>query len=235
MIQDTFNNPILITGAQRSGASIVARIIASCGVYTGRASEMMENDFIGDFVSQYFQNIKADERGHYPLPNTKEILIPINWKNKIKSRIDLEMIKKKEDQLWMYKSNRLCQLWPIWNYAFPNAKWIIVRRRTGDIIQSCLKTAYMNTFEDSIIQEAIGVNSAEKGWAWWVHEHEKLFVEMIEAGLNCKVVWPERMVDEDYSQIREMLEWLGLQWNDSIIPITKKLLWNSPQMKERSK
>jgi hypothetical protein len=58
---------------------------------------------------------------------------------------------------------------------------------------------------------------------------------MIETGLNCKVIWPERMVDGDYSQIIEMLKWLGLEWNDSIIPTTKKLLWNSPQMKERSK
>ncbi|MFA5049176.1 MAG: sulfotransferase [Patescibacteria group bacterium] len=235
MIQDIFNSPIFITGAQRSGASIIARIIASCGVYTGRTSEMMENDSISSFVNQYYGNINVNKKGHYPLPNTKEILIPINWKNKIQKRIELEIVKIKDEQFWMYKSNRLCQLWPVWNYAFPNAKWIIVRRRTGDIVHSCLKTAYMDTFEDKKIQQLLGVDSTTKGWAWWVHEHEKLFVEMIETGLNCKVIWPERMVDGDYSQIVEMLKWLGLEWNDSIIPTTKKLLWNSPQMKERSK
>jgi hypothetical protein len=235
MTQDTFNNPIFVTGAQRSGSSIIARIIKSCGVYVGRASEMMENDLIGDFVTQYYSNINADYKGHFPLPNTKEILIPVNWKKKINSKLGIERVAKREDQLWMYKSNRLCQIWPVWNYAFPNAKWIIVRRKTSDIVQSCLKTAYMNAFEDKEIQKLIGVDSSAKGWAWWVHEHEKLFVEMIETGLNCKVIWPERMVDGDYSQIIEMLKWLGLEWNDSIIPTTKKLLWNSPQMKERSK
>ena len=235
MMQDTLNSPIFVTGAQRSGSSIIARIIKSCGVYTGRTSEMMENDLIGDLVTQYYSNINADHKGHFPLPNTKEILIPVNWKKKIKKMIDLEMVKRKEDQLWMYKSNRLCQIWPVWDYAFPNAKWIIVRRKTSDIVHSCLKTAYMNVFEDNEIQKLIGVDNAAKGWAWWIHEHEKLFVEMIEAGLNCKVIWPERMVDGDYSQIIEMLKWLELEWNDTIIPVTKKLLWNSPQMKERSK
>ncbi len=235
MILDNFNIPIFITGAQRSGSSIIARIIESCGVYTGNCTEMMENDSISYFVNLYYRDINAHVRGHYPLPNTKEILIPINWKKKIQENISLENVKKKEDQLWMYKSNRLCQIWPVWNYAFPNAKWIIVRRRTGDIIQSCLKTAYMCTFNNKEIKQLIGVDSSSKGWAWWVHEHEKLFIEMIEAGLNCKMIWPERMVNGDYSQISEMLKWLGLEWNDDIIPLTSKLLWNSPQMKERSK
>ena len=50
---------------------------------------------------------------------------------------------------------------------------------------------------------------------------------MIEAGLNCKVVWPDRMVNGDYSQIQETLEWLGLPWDHSIINIIDPLLWHS--------
>lgn len=252
MIQDTFDLPIFITGIERSGTTVIARIIESCGVYTGNVSEMCENIRIKEMVDQYYLNShiptnsifkmvqyksssKASLNSQYPLLNTKEICIPVNWKYTIKDQLEFEITKKQENRLWMYKSNRLCQMWPVWNYAFPNAKWIIVRRRTGDIIQSCLKIAYMNAFKDLQIQKAIGVNNEKEGWAWWVHEHEKLFVEMIEAGLNCKVIWPERMVNGDYSQIFEMLEWLGLKWNDDIIPLTNKLLWNSPQMKERSK
>jgi hypothetical protein len=232
MTVDTLNSPILITGVQRSGASIIARIIAMSGVYSGRTSEMLENDFIKDLISNYYESIKVDKKGQFPLPNTKELLIPANWKKEVSSRLQLEMIKKENEIQWMFKSSTNCQIWPIWNYAFPNAKWIIVRRRTGDIISSCMKTAYMIAFKDKLNQKIIGVNNEQEGWKWWVRQHEKLFVEMIETGLNCKIVWPERMVNGDYTQIFEMLEWLGLKWDDSIIKTIDPLLWNSKQ-KER--
>ena len=79
----------------------------------------------------------------------------------------------------------------------------------------------------------MGVKTEQEGWLWWVHEQEKQFVAMIEFGLNCKVVWPERMVSGDYSQINEMLEWVGLSWNDRIVGMVHPLLRNSTQ-KERS-
>jgi hypothetical protein len=135
----------------------------------------------------------------------------------------------KQNEPWMFKSSTNCQIWPVWNYAFPNAKWIIVRRRTDDIVSSCMKTAYMSAFKDKSNQKLVGVSTEEEGWLWWVHQHEKLFVEMIESGLNCKIIWPEHMANGDYSQISEMLEWLGLKWDDSIIKIIDPLLWNSKQ------
>ena len=55
---------------------------------------------------------------------------------------------------------------------------------------------------------------------------------MIETGLNCKMIWPERMVNGDYAQIFEMLDWLGLKWNDSIVPTIDPLL-NKSKQKER--
>jgi hypothetical protein len=231
MIIDNSNSLILVTGVQRSGASIIAKIIDMCGAFTGRTSEMMENDFVKDFVGVYYDSMKIDRKAQFPLPDTKEMMIPVNWKKQIYIRLNLEMIKIAENQSWMFKSSTNCQIWPIWNYAFPNAKWIIVRRRTGDIISSCMKTAYMDAFKDKINQKLVGANSEQEGWLWWVHEHEKLFVEMIEAGLNCKIIWPERMVNGDYSQIFEMLEWLGLKWDDSIINTIDPMLWNSNQKK----
>jgi len=227
MFINNSNNPILITGVQRSGATIIAKIISMCGVYTGKTSEMMENDFLKHAIENFYRNIEVDTKAQYPLPNTNNLWIPTNWKRQIESKLDLEVVKIKEGQSWMFKSSTNCQIWPIWHYAFPNAKWIIVRRRTGDIISSCMKTAYMTAFKEPSILKSIGVNIPQEGWLWWVHEHEKLFVEMIENGLNCKVIWPERMVINDYTQIREMINWLGLRWNDSIVETIDPLLYKS--------
>jgi len=159
------------------------------------------------------------------------MLIPANWRTKIENILFDE--KYDGSKVWMYKSSRISQIWPVWNYAFPNARWIIVRRRTGDIIESCLKTKYMNAFENEVIRKTVGADNIRDGWLWWVHEHEKLFIEMIETGLNCKVVWPERMVYGDYYQINEMLDWLGLSWNKDIVNMIDPLLENSTQKERR--
>jgi hypothetical protein len=132
----------------------------------------------------------------------------------------------------MYKSSRASLLWPIWNHTFPNAKWVIVRRRTGDIIESCVKTGYMTAFKDPHIQAKTGVTCEEDGWLWMVHQYEDKFVEMIENGVNCKQVWPERMVSGDYRQMYETLDWVGLPWKTQVLTLADELL-NTSRKKER--
>lgn len=163
----------------------------------------------------YYRSIHCDIRGQHPLPNTNEMIFSSDWGRDIANILSQDGYTG--NKYWMYKESRICQVWPIWNNAFPNAKYIIVRRRTGDIIESCLKTGYMTAYKD------------RDGWLNWVHQHEKLFVGMIESGLNCKIVWPERMANGDYEQIHEMIDWLGLKWNDKIIGVVEALLLNSKQ------
>jgi hypothetical protein len=213
MKQDCQNMPIFVTGIERSGTSIVARILRMCGAFTGETTEMQENVNIKILVDNLYKSMGANPNGQQPMPNVEKLYIPIEWKRDVFTQ--LENHGYTDGKLWMYKSSRICQIWPVWYYAFPNARWIIVRRRTGDIIQSCLKTKFMTAFND------------KEGWRWWVHEHEKRFVEMMEAGLNCKVIWPERMVTGDYQQIYEMLEWVGLKWNPKVVEEIDPLLVKS--------
>ena len=215
MILNNIHSPIFVTGVERSGSSIIARIISLCGAFTGLTTEMYENIEVKKLLDTYYELIGADKKGQRPLPDTKKLLILNNWKQKIEDVIIGG--KYHRESPWMLKGSRLCQTWPLWYYAFPNAKWVIVRRRTGDIIDSCLKTGYMTAYKD------------REGWLEWEHAHEKLFVDMIETGVNCKIVWPERMVTGDYQQIFEMVDWLGLCWNNRVMSVVDPLLWNSKQ------
>ncbi|MFA5935010.1 MAG: sulfotransferase [Candidatus Paceibacterota bacterium] len=220
MNQKTAYSPILITGIERSGSSIVAKIINKCGAYSGVVNEMHENVSIKAVVDWYYrERLLISEKGQKPLPNTRRLPSVPDWRVSI-STLLLDQGYTGQ-QTWLYKSSRIAQIWPIWNQAYPNAKWIIVRRRTGDIIQSCLKTGFMKAYSDQV------------GWLGWIHEHEKLFVAMIEKGLNCKVIWPERMATGDFEQMQETIEWLGLEWNDKIPEMIQPLFKNSLQ-KERS-
>ena len=226
MLKDKVNTPILVTGIERSGSSLVARIIEMCGAFTGETTPMCENKRIKKFVDQYYSDtLQIDTRGQYPLPDFDKLALPFGWKKKITRLLKEENYT--ENKPWMYKGSRVAQLWPIWDFAYPNAKYIIVRRRTGDVIESCLKTGFMDAYSSSRILDEIGVQNERDGWLWWVHEHEKMFVAMIEKGLNCKVIWPERMLDGNFQQIHEMLHWLDLPWKTGIISLLEKTLIKS--------
>ena len=228
------DNVILITGCARSGTSMVGGIVDICGGFGGDMSGPNKNNLKGmfenskirnDLVKPYLQQQGADRMGQYPLPEIQNLRVPMNWKD----RVERVMIDQGfTGGPWFYKGAKMCLTWPVWHFAFPNAKWIIVRRRTGDIINSCLKTSFMRAFANKKWQKAVGVENERDGWKWWVHQHEDRFVEMIQAGLNVKVVWPERMVTNNYQQMYEAVEWLGLDWKSKeVFDFIDPKLWKA--------
>jgi hypothetical protein len=219
------NQPVFITGVERSGSSLIAKILDISGIFKGNISKMYENENIIPYTGKYISHNLVD--GDLFL-KTDHMTIPVNWKLHIDTFLKNEGYK---DGLWMLKSSMLAQTWPLWHYAYPNARWLIVRRRTGDVIQSCMKTGFMRTFKEEENLRKIDVQDEREGWKWWVHQYEKKFVEMIEAGVNCKIVWPERMVTGDYQQIYETLEWLGMKWNTRIVEVIDPML-NKSRRKE---
>ena len=225
--------PILITGIPRSGASMITGVINRCGAFGGIMSGykgVNENDAVREILEKpYLVSIWADEMGQYPLPEKKRIKIPVIWKESVDEIFIREGYKGGE---WFYKSSRASLIWEVWNNAYPTAKWVIVRRRTGDIIESCKKTGYMKAFKDEDKQKAVKAKTEEEGWLWWVHEYEKRFVGMITEGLDCKVIYPERLVHGDYSQLYELIDWLRLKWTPKIFDYIDPLLETS-RKKER--
>ena len=224
------DTPIFVTGIERSGTSIIAKMIRLGGAFAGEVTEMQENEGVRKLVDNYYKSIKYPIKGQFPLPDTSSLSFPSDWREKV-IRILTEQ-GYDESKSWMYKNFRICQIWPVWEQAFPSAKWVVVRRRTGDIISSCIKTGFMTSFKDPIVQLFVGVNSEEEGWKWWIHEHEARFREMIESKIDYRIIWPERMVNRDYTQAIELLEWLGLKWDDHIKNIIDPLLWYS-KLKEK--
>lgn len=197
-------DPIIITGIPRSGTSMIAGIINICGAFMGNTNKMMENQELKDrLLIPFMRSIGAEETGQINHPDLSSLQIPVGFRKNV-----LDIYKAQgwaEEQPLAIKSNLVALTWPIWQYAFPNAKFIIVRRRTGDIVNSCIKTGYMNKHD------------TKEGWVEMCRSYQNRFSQMIEEGMNCKVIWPHRMVFGDYSQIWDMLEWLGLEWNTEIL------------------
>ena len=213
--------PILITGVERSGSTMIAKILSMCGVWSGTCNNMFENHA---FCAM---NQRILEQHPLLMPDRTGLQISVNWKDEVEKALIRDHYP---GHAWMIKQSGLARLWPIWNYAYPDAKWLIIRRRTGDVIQSSMKTGYMRLFKDPENLEKLGLTSEEEGWLWWIHEYENRFVDMIQAGLNCRVIWPERMVYGNYQQIFETVEWLGLKWNNNIPKVIDPLLNKSREV-----
>jgi len=231
--------PILITGAARSGTSIVAGIINMCGAFGGQMSGpnrynekgMFENSVIRQTILKpYLRSINVDHLGQFPLPDIVNLAIPTN----LRGRMEDVMIKQGyPGGQWMYKGAKMCLTWPIWHYAFPNAKWVIVRRKPTGIINSCLKTGFMKAYARPEVRRKVGAKTEEEGWLWWIHQHEKRFVEMMNQGLDIKVIWPERMINGDFRQMHELIDWLGLEWKSEVLTFIDSKLWKSKGIKKR--
>jgi len=173
----------------------------------------------------YLRSIGKDHLVQYPLPDMDTLTIPINWKDTIHEVMIKEGYQKGP---WFYKGAKACLIWPVWHYAFPNAKWLIVRRKSSDIAESCLNTAFMQRCQNRAVLQQIGAKTPYDGWIWWINQHEKRWVEMITAGLNVKQIWPDRMVNGDYSQIKEAIEWLGLKWKPTeVLAFIEPKLWKT--------
>ncbi len=223
-----FEDLTLITGAARSGTSMVAGIINLCGAWGGNLSGpnknnekgMFENRTIVDQITKpYLTSIRCDPMGQKPLPKIefihkeaqKEDLV-----NSVRNRFHkiFQSQGYKEGPLF-YKGAKICTLWPIWAKAFPQAKWVIVRRQPLDIAGSCIHTNFMRAYAD------------RKGWLGWVLEHEQRFEEMIEGGLHVQQVWPQQFIDGDFLEIKSVISNLGLSWNqEKVLDFVEPRLWN---------
>jgi len=216
--------PILITGAARSGTSMTAGIIHQCGAFGGTMSGptpsnrrgMFENAVIRNgIVKPYLANVlNVDPMGQYPLPDISRLVRMPGLRKSI------ENIMWKQGYTggpWFYKGAKMCLFWPVWHEAFPNAKWIIIRREDADVVNSCMRTGFMRRHRDP------------ESWQGWLDEHKIRFGEMIAAGLQVREVWPSRFISGDFRSIKDTVEnYCGLKWNAGAVSrFVEPALWRA--------
>lgn len=209
-------DPILITGAARSGTSMTAGIINICGAFGGNMSGpnknnkkgMFENNAIRQTITKpYLKSIDCDPLGQKPLPSSHQIYDvsddqATRWRNRVQEVFREEGYK---DGPYFYKGAKACLFWYMWHKAFPAAQWVIVRREDNDIARSCMQTNFMRAYRDVV------------GWLKWVETHKKRFSQMKMAGLDVREVWPSKMINGDLSEIENVIKWLGLEYKEELV------------------
>lgn len=216
---------IFITGCARSGTSMTAGVIHKCGAWGGELAKatpynkkgMFENRaIVRSMVKPLLEKVGADPMGQKPLPKITDFdTVDSNkWRESFLREMKHQGYKE-DSNILMYKGAKMCLMWPLWDKAFPEAKWIIVRRRSEDIINSCLKTGFMHRYRD------------REGWLFWVKEHVKRFREMFEDRLDIMEVFPQEMIDGNYTEIESVIKWAGLEWKEKEVKeFISPDLWN---------
>lgn len=190
---------------------MVCAVIHFCGAYGGHLCGPTPANRKGQFenvairnavVKPYLKSLGADVMGQDPLPDINHLKPYPELRKKVSSMI---VGQGYTDGPWFLKEAKVCLIWPIWKEAFPNAKWVLVRRRPVDIANSCLRTGFMRSFH------------SQEGWLKWVDTHMQRFEEMKAVIPNIREVWPSKFVSGDFTEIQSVVEWLGLQWNDAAV------------------
>lgn len=227
------DEPIFITGAARSGTSLVAGVLNICGAWCGvvrgpnqwNKKGMFENvAIINEMIKPLLLKVGADPLCQKPLPVTSQFHklsdeFFVAWRETV-LRIVLE--QGYAEGPWFIKEPKMALTWYVWAKAFPRAAWVLVRRAPDDIVTSCIKTSFMRAYQ------------TRPGWLGWVAVHEKRFEEMHDARLKIYQVWPQRAVDGDYTELQAMVNNLGLEWDfDKVKAFVTPSLWHKTKKEDR--
>lgn len=206
-------DPILITGCARSGTSLTAGIISACGANGGKVCGATSANKKGQFenvqlrnslVKPYLRLHGYDPLGQKPLPNIHKLLPVDNFRKQTFTILRKQGYDGKE--IWYWKGAKLCLIWPTIEKAFPQAKWIIVRRKDEEIVNSCMKTHFMRK------------RKTPEEWQEWVDVHKRRFDEMNMAlGDRVKETWPSDLFKGNFDSMKEIVNWCGLEWDQEKI------------------
>lgn len=165
---------IFVTGCARSGTSLITEILKGHGVALGEVNSLSENMAVREGVLKpYLRAIGADPLGQSPLPDAMEPCPAL--------RASVEAAIGPLVEPWAYKDAKLALVWPVWADAFPQAKWVLVRRDAEKIAASCVRTPFMRAFTGSA------------GWLNWVARQEARFDEM-RTHLDLIEVWTDEVI-----------------------------------------
>jgi hypothetical protein len=180
----------------------------ACGSYFGPKDDQIgphQTNILGFFESHavreqlqrpYFRRIGKDPFCRRPLPTEKDIIIEPDWRDRFFRAVP-GATAHKECKIILY--------WEQWHDAFPDAKWVIIRRDRAEIIESVTKRT-------SFMAGRLTPAQYEK----WIDRHIERMDQLKAChGLSWIEIDSGDMLCDDFQGIRSAIKWCGLEWNDN--------------------
>lgn len=201
--------PILVAGAQRTGSSLIAGLIAEHGVDAGRcrtanpkysAKSMYENKALKQLMKEALAEnglpVLYPSEGGWPAQLTSRP----DWRSRV-----IETFPQIESgEPWIVKEVRILATWPLWREAFPYAIFVFPRADKDDVVRSMLRHHAL---------QVIGDEDRLRSWVdiCWARQDE-----IAAAGDNHIFVDADKLARGDLVEARRLIELLGLQFNEQL-------------------
>lgn len=201
-------DPILISGAPRSGTSLVANIVHHCGavggvVETNGMGEMQPTGFYEntELVTKVNKNtlweMGCDPRGVKALPTNGQQGTDV-------SLLVFDIMRRQGvgiDTPWYFKDPKTLLLHTTYLRSFPSSPWVLVQRDREAIVDSCMRCPFM-----------VGRKTRNE-WMQYVKYFMRAMVRVQLATMNVRTVRYDDLISGNFERMREVIEWLGLRWN----------------------
>lgn len=225
---DFFDAPIFIVGAARSGTSMVAGLFNRAGVWLGETVKGSPENPAGYFENQRLRegltkvlmaSSGYDRNGRDPLPPETMELPGVDIYPLVKDIIDSDGYLYHVP--WGLKECKLALMWKAWHRAFPKARWILVDRNTPDIIQSCMRTSFMNIPKSA--------NRDEEFWRVWIERYRKGMGELrADPDIEYYDVDSDEIMAGNYDKLLYAIDACGLRFSEERIrKFVKPEYWNT--------
>ena len=146
----SFSDPIIVTGPPRSGTSLTSGILHECGAWVGdcfpgtssNPKGFFENKVIREqIIKPMLSQRGIDPLGQFPLDG--EYKPAPELRRRVFSAIDAQGYIGGP---WLMKGIKVALMWREWAEAFPDARWIIVRRDIESAAESCRRAPFMTHY-----------------------------------------------------------------------------------------
>ncbi len=164
-----------------------------------------ENLELGALIKSFLRQRGLDPLGQWPLPRTQHIVDEIS-EGAALTQVDARIRTILLDQgytptrPWMLKQVKLLLIWPVFATLFPTAKWVLVRRDSEKIYDSCMHASFMTRFKD------------RNGWKMWLDVHLQKLVEIQSSVNNVFEFWPDTAMGDNLDGVRSLIQFCGLEF-----------------------
>jgi hypothetical protein len=208
-----YKDPILVTGTARSGTSLLAAVIQTCGAWSGNTipasfempTGFIENGYIRQCIMKpLMQHFGADTLGQASVLEPDDITIDETLVTFIRRSCEAVawFENKQDEQSWLIKDARLTAIYPFMEAVFPKARWLVVRRNIDDIVASCERTEFMHYRGDV-------------DWRAWAETNEAN-IEHMKKNATCPIteIQFDDLRDYNFAEIAAFVETEeGLEWD----------------------
>jgi len=201
-----FDNPIFILGIPRSGTSLLAGLWSLTGIWTGPTNPPSVNNVKGFFENREIKDTSTYKilrdggycrRGQQPIPQSGDLLKPqFDLYNSISNVVYRQGYT---DGPWMFKDAKITLMWKLWYEMFPKADYFITKRRNEDIINSCLRTKFMNMY------------TTKEGWQKWIDTHHEHLDDFKKSGAKIHEIDTSELVHGNIAELAELIYDLGFE------------------------